>query len=64
MTDTAMIQRYNLLRGIEPGTFPPQSDSGLRTRRKELTDAGVVVDTQVRKRLPSGRQSIVWGLAL
>lgn len=64
MTDTALIQRYRLLHGIEPGAFPQQSDSGIRTRRKELVTAGIVVDTQVRKRLPSGRQSVVWGLAV
>lgn len=39
---------------------PRQSPSGLRTRRKELVDAGYVCDTGDRKRLVSGRLSIVW----
>lgn len=38
----------------------PQSPSGLRTRRAELVEQGLVVDTGKRKRLPSGRQAIVW----
>lgn len=43
--------------------WPPQSDSGLRTRRKELADAGLVIDTGNTTRLPTGRRSILWALA-
>lgn len=43
--------------------WPPQSDSGLRTRRSELVEKGIVVDSGKRRRLPSGRQSILWRLA-
>ena len=39
------------------------SESGIRSRRSELVDAGLVVDTQDRVKLPSGRYAIVWGLA-
>ena len=37
-----------------------QSESGLRTRTKELRDAGFIEDTGETVRLPSGRQSKVW----
>jgi hypothetical protein len=38
------------------------SSSGLRTRRKELVDEGLVIDTGRREQLASGRWAIVWGL--
>lgn len=38
----------------------PISDSGLRTRRRELVDAEYVRDTGRRARLASGRNGIVW----
>lgn len=37
-----------------------QSVSGIRTRRAELRDKGLVYDTGKRERLQSGRMSIVW----
>jgi hypothetical protein len=52
MTDTELIARY-------PGD-PPQSESGLRTRRSELVAAGLVADSGRRVPLASGRLSIVW----
>lgn len=39
---------------------PEQSESGLRTRRKELVQRGLVRATGT-VRLPSGRNAIVWG---
>ena len=39
------------------------SDSGIRSRRSELTAQGLLVDTGDRKRMESGRMSIVWGIA-
>ena len=36
------------------------SDSGCRTRRKELVDAGLVEDSGKRERTASGRKTIVW----
>lgn len=52
MTDTGLVERYH--------QTPMQSPSGLRTRRRELTDKGLVYDTGERVVLDSGRKSIVW----
>lgn len=40
---------------------PRASESGIRSRRAELVDRGLVVDTGRRVRLDSGRYAIVWG---
>jgi hypothetical protein len=40
--------------------YPRQSESGIRTRVKELRDAGFIEDTGRTVRLPSGRQAKVW----
>jgi len=42
---------------------PRASESGIRSRRAELVDRGLVVDTGRRIRLDSGRFAIVWGRA-
>ncbi len=39
------------------------SPSGLRTRRRELTDKGMVRDSGKRSRLDSGRWAILWELS-
>ena len=39
------------------------SPSGLRTRRSELVSKGLVVDTGNRRKMESGRYSVVWALA-
>jgi len=54
-TDTALVQRY---RNIKRAPFA--SESGLRSRRAELVDKGLVADSGLREILPSGRRSIVW----
>ena len=36
------------------------SDSGIRSRRSELAATGLVIDTGDRKKMASGRMSIVW----
>jgi len=38
----------------------PQSDSGLRTRRKELVSQGLVEDSGMKVESSSGRRMIVW----
>ena len=40
--------------------LPLQSESGIRTRRKELVDRGWVIDSGHRAVLPSGRKAIIW----
>lgn len=42
------------------GEAPKQSPSGLRSRRAELVDAGLVRDSGERTKTSSGRQTIVW----
>ena len=51
MTDTDLVNVY---------VGSPQSRSGLRTRRRELTDRGLIEDTGSKKKLPTGRNAIVW----
>jgi hypothetical protein len=55
--DGELINAYNLYK-----TAPRASESGIRSRRAELVDRGLVVDTGARVKLDSGRYSIVWGL--
>ena len=40
--------------------WPKQSDSGIRTRRKELVDAGFLEDSGRTARTLSGRRSVIW----
>jgi hypothetical protein len=54
-TDSEMIQVYRTLE-----TSPRASDSGLRSRRSELVEMGLVRDSGKRVRLDSGRYSVVW----
>lgn len=39
---------------------PSQSPSGIRTRRSELWDMGLVYDSGLRNTAPSGRREIIW----
>lgn len=53
-TDVGLIEAYRNMRA------PLASDSGLRTRRAELVDAGLIVDSGEREKMASGRMAIVW----
>jgi hypothetical protein len=54
-TDSEMIEFY---RGLKKA--PLASESGLRSRRAELVEMGLVRDSGKRVRLESGRYSVVW----
>ncbi len=55
LTDHQLVQLYA---SWHPNV--PQSESGLRTRRSELVELGLVVDSGQRVRLPSRRMATVW----
>lgn len=55
--DQQLVERYQ-----REEREPMQSESGLRTRRRELCDAGLIERTNRTVRLPSGRKSYVWRL--
>lgn len=54
-TDSALIHDYERLEDA-----PRASQSGLRTRRAELVDAGRVRATGDYETLPSGRRATLW----
>lgn len=56
--DVELVNAYRAYK-----TAPRASESGIRTRRAELVDRGLVIDTGRRVRLSSGRYAIVWGLS-
>lgn len=58
LTDEKLIMAYQA--GVCCKLFPPQSDSGIRTRRKELVDLGMVIDSGQRAKTASGRDAIIW----
>lgn len=55
MTDEQLQQTYSEQRGL-----PAQSPSGLRTRRAELVDAGLVEPTGDKRPMTTGRLARVW----
>jgi len=57
-TDPQLIEAYRKLKRA-----PLASESGIRTRRAELVEQGLVTDTGKRSTTPFGRQATVWGLA-
>jgi hypothetical protein len=57
-TDGDLIDAYRSMKGA-----PVASESGIRSRRAELVSKGMIGDTNIRKVLPSGRMSIVWGVS-
>jgi hypothetical protein len=57
MNDESLIEHWRRL------SSKKASDSGIRSRRSELAATGLVIDTGDRKKMASGRMSIVWGVA-
>jgi hypothetical protein len=55
--DVELVEAYRSFKRA-----PRASESGIRSRRAELVDRGLVVDTGRRVRLDSGRYAIVWGV--
>ena len=59
-TDSELVSRYHKAMEVDPETYPKASESGIRSRRAELTRIGSVVDSGERRLTQSGRQAIVW----
>ena len=60
LTDEELLGRYENLVEIQPRLTLRQSPSGLRTRRSELGELGLVADAGATRRTRSGRRAIVW----
>lgn len=58
-SDAQLIEAYRNTAGA-----PKASESGIRSRRAELVDSGMVVDSGDRVKTESGRWSIVWQRAI
>lgn len=56
MTHEQMVQNYP----VNACTWPRQSESGIRTRCKELVRLGQIRDSGGRAVLASGRKAIIW----
>jgi hypothetical protein len=59
-TDQELIEEYTV--GALLGKWPKASESGIRTRRSELVEAGEVIATGEKRKTESGRQANVWSL--
>jgi hypothetical protein len=53
--DIALVEAYRAYKNA-----PRASESGIRSRRAELVEAGLVVASADRVKTPSGRWSVVW----
>lgn len=60
-THHGLRERYERERGLFH-LWPYVSDSGLRTRTRELVDRGYVIDSGQRVKLPSRRNAVVWAI--
>jgi hypothetical protein len=61
LTDEELLRVYRQRQVSH--VYPAQSDSGLRTRRRELVDLRVLENSGRKARMETGRLAIVWTLA-
>ena len=57
-SDVELVDRYYAQ--VDMGNAPKASPSGIRSRRAELVEQGLVEDTGYRVKLASGRSAILW----
>lgn len=57
-SDVELVDRYYAQ--VDAGRAPKASPSGIRSRRAELVEQGLVEDTGYRVKLASGRSAILW----
>jgi hypothetical protein len=57
MDDNTLIQEYRK-------EYPNTAESTIRTRRAELVTKGLLRDSQMRVKLPSGKMGIVWEIVV
>lgn len=62
VSDEDLIRQYRNF-DRDKGMLIIQSDSGIRTRRSELVRLGAVVDSGLRGRTASNRQTVLWKVA-
>lgn len=62
-TDEQLVSEYAMAVETFPDTTPRQSPSGIRTRRHELVQQGLIADSGERVKMASGRYAVVWELA-
>lgn len=60
MHDERLLAAYADVTLLHGTIGPMQSPSGIRTRRRELVDLGLLRNSGETVTLPSGRRSIVW----
>lgn len=60
MTDGELLLAYNAM--VYAKEAPHASESGVRSRRAELVERGLVVPTGATRKTVFGRLSIVWGV--
>jgi len=58
--DVELVRQYEWRGERDPDLYPPQSESGIRTRRSELVRKGYLIDSTLRVRLDTGRRAICW----
>ena len=60
MTDEQLITHYN--RAMHHEGWPIATESGIRSRRKELVDEGKILDSMTTGLTVSNRSTIIWVL--